>query len=165
MTAAECAVALKDARISPWRMETFETTSGLIIVNDAYNANPESMAAALKTARWIAKHARLVAVLGHMAELGPVTFDEHERLGELVVRIGVDRLITVGEEARQIARAAIREGQLPEDVSSFDDPAEAVDDVRAWARPGDVVLLKGSRIAAIERVAEALRGAEREAAQ
>lgn len=164
MTAAECAVALKDARISPWRMETFETTSGLIVVNDAYNANPESMAAALKTARWIAKGARLVAVLGHMAELGPVTFDEHERLGELVVRIGVDRLITVGETARQVARAAIREGQLPEDVASFEDPAEVAADVHAWGRPGDVVLLKGSRVAGIERVAEALRGEEREAA-
>jgi len=164
MTAAECAVALKDARISPWRMETFETTSGLIVVNDAYNANPESMAAALKTARWIAKGTRLIAVLGHMAELGPVTFEEHERLGELVVRIGVDRLITVGETARQVARAAIREGQPPGDVASFEEPAEAADKVRAWARPGDVVLLKGSRVAGIERVAEALRGAEREAA-
>ena len=96
--------------------------------------------------------------------LGPVTFEEHERLGELVVRIGVDRLITVGETARQVARAAIREGQPPGDVASFEEPAEAADEVRAWARPGDVVLLKGSRVAGIERVAEALRGAEREAA-
>jgi UDP-N-acetylmuramoyl-tripeptide--D-alanyl-D-alanine ligase len=99
-----------------------------------------------------------------MAELGPVTFEEHERLGELVVRIGVDRLITVGETARQVARSAIREGQLPDDVASFEDPAEAADDVRAWARPGDVVLLKGSRVAGIERVAESLRREEREAA-
>ena len=92
-------------------------------MNDAYNANPESMAAALKSARWMAKGERLVAVLGHMAELGPVEFEEHERLGQLVVRIGVERLITVGEEARAIARAAIREGQLPEDVASYEDPS------------------------------------------
>jgi UDP-N-acetylmuramoyl-tripeptide--D-alanyl-D-alanine ligase len=92
-----------------------------------------------------------------MAELGPIAFDEHERLGELVVRIGVDRLVTVGEPALAIARAAIREGQLPADVASYDDAAEAAADVRAWARADDVVLVKGSRVAGLERVAEALR--------
>jgi UDP-N-acetylmuramoyl-tripeptide--D-alanyl-D-alanine ligase len=157
LTVAECAAALKGAAISRWRMETFTTEAGVVVINDAYNANPESMAAALKAARRIASGARLTAVLGHMAELGPVSFEEHERLGELVVRIGVERLVTVGEEARAIARAAMREGQLPDDVASYDEPVEAGADVRAWARPGDVVLLKGSRVAALERVAEALR--------
>ena len=157
-----CAAALGAARISRWRMETFETASGVLVLNDAYNANPESMSAALKTARWMATGRRLAAVLGHMAELGPVAFEAHERLGELVVRIGVDRLITVGKPARQIARAAIREGQLPHDVISFDGADEAAEEVRAWARSGDVVLLKGSRVAGIERVAHALRAAELE---
>ena len=156
VTLAECAAALKGAGVAHWRMETSTGTSGIVIVNDAYNANPESMAAALKAARWMAKGERLVAVLGHMAELGPVEFEEHERLGQLVVRIGVERLITVGEQARAIARAAIREGQLPEDVASYEDPSDAAADVRAWARPGDVVLVKGSRVAGLERVAEAL---------
>jgi UDP-N-acetylmuramoyl-tripeptide--D-alanyl-D-alanine ligase len=128
-----------------------------VVLNDAYNANPESVAAGLKAARRMAGGRRLVAVLGYMAELGPIAFEEHERLGELVVRIGVERLVTVGEPARAIARAAVREGQLPEEVASYDDPAEAAADVRAWAHHGDVVLLKGSRVAALERVAEALR--------
>ena len=157
LTAAECAAALKGARISAWRMETFTTSRGVVVVNDAYNANPESMSAALKTSRWMARRGRLAAVLGHMAELGPIAFEEHERLGELLVRIGVDRLITVGEPARAIARAAIREGQLPQDVASYGEPAEAANDVRVWARPGDVVLLKGSRVVGLERAAEALR--------
>jgi UDP-N-acetylmuramoyl-tripeptide--D-alanyl-D-alanine ligase len=156
VTLAECATALKGAGIGHWRMETSTGSSGIVIVNDAYNANPESMAAALKSARWMAKGERLVAVLGHMAELGPVEFEEHEKLGRLVVRIGVERLITVGERARTIARAAIREGQLPEDVSSYEDPSDAAADVSEWARPGDVVLVKGSRVAGLERVAEAL---------
>jgi UDP-N-acetylmuramoyl-tripeptide--D-alanyl-D-alanine ligase len=156
VTLAECATALKGAGVAHWRMETSTGASGIVIVNDAYNANPESMAAALKSARWMAKGERLVAVLGHMAELGPVEFEEHEKLGQLVVRIGVERLITVGEQARAIARAAIREGQLPEDVASYEDPSDAAADVRAWARPGDVVLVKGSRVAGLERVAETL---------
>lgn len=156
MTVAECAAALKGARITPWRMETFTTASGVVVVNDAYNANPESMAAALKAARWMARGRRLVAVLGHMAELGPVSAEEHEKLGQLVVRIGVDRLITVGPEADAIARAAVREGQLPQDVASYDDAGQAAEDVRSWARSGDVLLLKASRVAGLERVAEAL---------
>jgi UDP-N-acetylmuramoyl-tripeptide--D-alanyl-D-alanine ligase len=157
LSPAECAAALKGARVSAWRMETFTTEAGVVVLNDAYNANPESMAACLKTARWIARGRRLAALLGHMAELGPIAFEEHERLGELVVRVGVERLITVGEPARAIARAAVREGQLPEDVASYDDPLEAVADVRAWARAGDVVVIKGSRVVGLERAAEALR--------
>jgi UDP-N-acetylmuramoyl-tripeptide--D-alanyl-D-alanine ligase len=156
MSVAEIAAALKGARIAPWRMETFRTGSGVLVVNDAYNANPESMAAGLKTARWMAREGRLVAVLGHMAELGPISFEEHENVGELAVRIGVDRLITVGDEARAIARAAVREGLVPESVASYDDAAEAAADVLAWTRAGDVVLLKGSRVAGLERVADAL---------
>lgn len=153
----ECAAALKGARIAAWRMETFTSAGGIVVVNDAYNANPESMAAGLKAARSIARDGRLAAVLGHMAELGPIALEEHERLGELIVRIGVDRLVTVGERAEAIARAAVREGQLPEDVASVADADAAAADVRSWARPGDVVLVKGSRVVRLERVAEALR--------
>jgi UDP-N-acetylmuramoyl-tripeptide--D-alanyl-D-alanine ligase len=154
---AECASALKGARIARWRMETHTTADGVIVVNDAYNANPESMAAGLKAARWMAREGRLAAVLGHMAELGPIALEEHERLGELIVRVGVDRLVAVGAPAEAIARAAVREGQLPEDAVCVADAAAAAADVRAWARPGDVVLIKGSRVVGLERVAEALR--------
>jgi UDP-N-acetylmuramoyl-tripeptide--D-alanyl-D-alanine ligase len=157
LTAAECAAAFKDAHITRWRMESFTSSAGVRVVNDAYNANPESTAAGLRAARWMAREGRMAAVLGHMAELGPIALEEHERLGELVVRMGVDRLVTVGEQAATIARAAIREGALPEDVASYDTAEEAIEDIRAWARPGDVVLVKASRVVGLERVAEALR--------
>jgi len=96
-------------------------------------------------------------VLGHMAELGSVSSEEHEKVGRLVVRLGVDRLVTVGEPARMIAGAALREGARTQDVASCDSLEEAAADIRGWAKPGDVVLIKGSRVVGLERVAEALR--------
>jgi UDP-N-acetylmuramoyl-tripeptide--D-alanyl-D-alanine ligase len=152
-----CAEALSRTTVSPWRMETFTTPDGIRVVNDAYNANPESMAAALRTARWMAGEGHLLAVLGTMAELGPVAFEEHERVGELAARIRVDRLITVGPSARTIAEAGVREGVEPANVACYEEPDEALEDVRRSARPGDLVLFKGSRVAGLERLAEALR--------
>ena len=154
---ADAAAALADAGVSRWRMETFTTATGVRVLNDAYNANPESTAAALRTARWMAGEGRLIAVLGEMAELGQISEDEHDRVGELAARIRVDRLLTLGEAARTIARAAVREGMDPGDVASYEDPAGALEDVRTWVRPGDLVLCKGSRVAGLENLAEALR--------
>jgi len=153
----EVARALCSATVSRWRMETFSTSGGVVVINDAYNANPESMAAALKAARAMALEGRVIAVLGHMAELGPIADEEHERLGDLAARLRVDRLVAVGEPARLIAVAAMREGLRPDDVAAYDDAGDALSDVRSEARPGDVVLVKGSRVAGLEALAEALR--------
>jgi UDP-N-acetylmuramoyl-tripeptide--D-alanyl-D-alanine ligase len=156
LSVAECATGLKDAGVSPWRMEPSATPSGVRVLNDAYNANPDSMAAGLKTARWIARDARLVAVLGHMAELGPISVQEHEALGRLVTRLGIERLVTVGEEAEAIARSAVREGMEPDAVETVPSAEAAAESIRSWARAGDVVFLKGSRVAGLERVGELL---------
>jgi UDP-N-acetylmuramoyl-tripeptide--D-alanyl-D-alanine ligase len=153
----DTAAALGRATVSHWRMETFTTAGGVRVVNDAYNANPESMAAALKAARWMAGTQRLIAVLGTMAELGDISLEEHERLGELAARLRVDRLIAVGPEAHPIATAGAREGVEPDQVVAYDTPEEALEDVLRSARTGDVVLFKGSRVAGLERLAEALR--------
>ncbi|HEV3474190.1 MAG TPA: UDP-N-acetylmuramoyl-tripeptide--D-alanyl-D-alanine ligase [Actinomycetota bacterium] len=157
LSAGECAAGLKEARLSPWRMDVFEGRDGVTVVNDAYNANPSSMAAALKAARWMAGDGRCLAVLGEMAELGDVSDREHERIGELIARLGIDALVTVGPRARVIGAGAVREGVDAERVIATDTLDEAVDAVRGAARPGDVVLVKGSRVAGLERVAEALR--------
>jgi UDP-N-acetylmuramoyl-tripeptide--D-alanyl-D-alanine ligase len=153
----EIAQGLSTAGVSRWRMETFANDDGVRVLNDAYNANPESTAAAIRTARWMAGNGRLIAVLGEMAELGQIAREEHEHIGELAARVRVDRLITVGDAALAIARAALREGMEAEDVASYGDPTQAVEDVRRAARAGDLVLCKGSRVAGLERVAEALR--------
>ena len=157
LSVGECAAALKEARVSPWRMDVFEGSDGVTVVNDAYNANPASMAAALKAARWIAAGRRCVAVLAHMAELGDIAGEEHERVGELVARLGIDELVVVGPAARRIAAGAVREGVEPDRVTSVDSVDEALGAVRRVTRPGDVVLIKGSRVAGLERLAEALR--------
>jgi UDP-N-acetylmuramoyl-tripeptide--D-alanyl-D-alanine ligase len=157
LTAGECATGLKEARVSSWRMEITEGPDGIRVINDAYNANPTSMAAALKAARWIAGRQGCVAVLGPMAELGASSDEEHERVGELAARLGIDHLVVVGEEAGLIAVGAVRAGVEPDRVVRCDTPEEAAAAARRAARPGDVVLVKGSRVAGLERVAEAIR--------
>jgi UDP-N-acetylmuramoyl-tripeptide--D-alanyl-D-alanine ligase len=156
LTAGECAAALKEARVSPWRMEVLQTPAGLRVLNDAYNANPASMAAALRTARVMAGEGRCVAVLGEMAELGSISVEEHERVGELVARLGIERLITVGDAAQVIAVAAVRVGVEPERVTRCSTVEGALEAVASHARPGDLVLVKASRVVGLERLAERL---------
>jgi UDP-N-acetylmuramoyl-tripeptide--D-alanyl-D-alanine ligase len=157
LTAGECAAGLKEARVSPWRMEVTEGRNGIRVLNDAYNANPASMAAALKGARWIAGRNACIAVLGTMAELGEASDVEHERIGELAARLGIDHLVVVGDGARLIAVGAVREGVEPDRVLRAETPEEAAAAALRVARPGDLVLVKASRAAGLERVAEALR--------
>jgi len=156
--AEQTARALGTAPITGGRMETTEV-GGVRIVNDAYNANPTSMAAALRTVRWMAGGGRCIAVLGHMAELGPIEEEEHERAGQLVARLGIDALVTVGKEARSMAMAAGRAGLAPDHLVMCGDVDEAAEAVLSMVRPGDLVLVKASRVARLERVADALRAA------
>jgi UDP-N-acetylmuramoyl-tripeptide--D-alanyl-D-alanine ligase len=138
-------------------METLEAAGGFLILNDAYNANPASVGAALKAVRWMAQGGRSIAVLGEMAELGSLSATEHDRVGELVARLGIDHLIVVGPAAGAIAVGAEREGVEPERIVRVETAEEAASEVRRLAREGDVVLVKGSRVAGLERVAEAIR--------
>jgi UDP-N-acetylmuramoyl-tripeptide--D-alanyl-D-alanine ligase len=156
LTAGECAAGLKEARLSPWRMEVLEATSGLRILNDAYNANPSSMAAALRAARVMAGEGRCVAVLGEMAELGSIAAEEHGRVGELVARLGIERLVTVGKAADAIAVSAVREGVEPDRVTRCSTVDEALEAVLSDIRPDDLVLVKASRAVGLERLAERL---------
>jgi UDP-N-acetylmuramoyl-tripeptide--D-alanyl-D-alanine ligase len=146
---------LAGAPISRGRMEATEA-GGIRIVNDSYNANPASMAAALRAARSMAGDARCIAVLGYMAELGPIADAEHERVGALAAGLGVDVLIVVGEEARAIAVGARRAGMGRNRIRLCEDVTQAVASIQELARPGDLVLVKASRVARLERIVDAL---------
>jgi UDP-N-acetylmuramoyl-tripeptide--D-alanyl-D-alanine ligase len=151
---------------SRWRMELATGPGGLTVINDAYNANPESMRAGLKTLALLGKSApgrdarRTIAVLGPMYELGPTTLDEHDALGRLAVRLGIDKVIVVGPDAAAIHTGARLEGAREEPVLT-EDVAAAVGvlERETSADPSHtVVLVKASRAAGLERVAAALLG-------
>ena len=146
---------------SRWRMETTERADGVLIINDAYNANPESMRAALKALATVARSRRAAggrsfAVLGEMAELGPGAAAEHDAIGRLAVRLDIGEVIAVGEAARPIQHGAALEGSWNGEARWVPDTGAALALLRAELRPGDVVLVKASRAASLERVALAI---------
>jgi UDP-N-acetylmuramoyl-tripeptide--D-alanyl-D-alanine ligase len=148
-------------------MEVTRTASGATVVNDAYNANPESVRAALDALVAMSRPStgrdarRTVAVLGEMRELGETSVSEHEEIGRTAVRLGVTRLVVVGASDSSVALA---EGALAEvaasgaatEVLRVDGVEDAVADLVATTRPDDVVLVKASRGVALERVADGL---------
>jgi UDP-N-acetylmuramoyl-tripeptide--D-alanyl-D-alanine ligase len=137
--------------LSPWRMELHERPDGLVLLNDAYNANPDSMRSALQTLSSIGRRTgrRTVAVVGEMLELGDTSADEHRAVGTLTTELGIDEVVVVGEGAREIAESARA-------ASFYASVAEATDAVRDNVRGTDVVLVKASRAAGLEQVAAAL---------
>lgn len=141
----------------PGRLEAHELADGTVVLDDAYNANPASAVASLKTAAEVARErgARLVLVLGEMRELGPLSASEHTRLGETIAASGAAELIAVSGDARLYVDPAKNGG-----VSSvFTPDAEAaLAAARARMRPGDVVLVKASRGVRAERVVQGLLG-------
>ncbi|MER7678581.1 MULTISPECIES: UDP-N-acetylmuramoyl-tripeptide--D-alanyl-D-alanine ligase [unclassified Streptomyces] len=168
MSADEIARALSEAdSLSRWRMEVTERPDGVTVVNDAYNANPESMRAALRALVAMGRGRRTWAVLGQMAELGDEALAEHDAIGRLAVRLNVSKLVAVGgREASWLQLGAYNEGSWGEESVHVSDAQAAVDLLRSELRPGDVVLVKASRSVGLERVAQALLadGAEGEVA-
>jgi UDP-N-acetylmuramoyl-tripeptide--D-alanyl-D-alanine ligase len=160
MTTEEVADALSAAvPRSRWRMEVTDLPNGVTIVNDAYNANPDSMRAALKVLADVGRSGRRTwAVLGEMAELGEAAWDAHDDVGRLCVRLNVERLVVVGEAAKGIHAGASLEGSWGNEAVFVPDAAAALALLRTELKDGDVVLVKASRAAALERVALALTG-------
>lgn len=141
---------------SPHRMAVTELADDVTLVDDSYNANPESMRAALKALREIARGRRTIAVLGEMRELGDDTLAEHDAIGRLAVRLDVSRLVVVGQGARAMYTGALLEGSFGEEAVFVAD----IDEAQHWLgenlAPRDVVLLKSSNSSGLHLLADRL---------
>ncbi len=155
---ADVAAALGEARaISPHRMQVIERADGVTIIDDAYNANPDSTRAALRALAVMAgADRRSVAVLGEMLELGEDSAAAHEAVGRLAVRLAVDRLVVVGDGARPMHAGAVDEAAGRVDVVQVDSVDEAARLLEADLRPGDVVLVKSSHGSGLWKLGDAL---------
>jgi UDP-N-acetylmuramoyl-tripeptide--D-alanyl-D-alanine ligase len=147
------------SRAERWRMELLLPESGAIVINDAYNASPDSMAAALKTLAQVrGENDRTIAVLGEMAELGEYSDEEHDRIGRLVVRLNIRKLIVVGAGARHIHNAAGLEGSWDGESVLVSTADEAYDLLRDDVGAGDIVLVKSSKSAGLRFLGDRLGG-------
>jgi UDP-N-acetylmuramoyl-tripeptide--D-alanyl-D-alanine ligase len=157
MAPADVAAGLSAATPrSRWRMEVTRRADGVTVVNDAYNANPESMRAALAALTGLPA-GRRIAVLGGMAELGPGAPAEHERLGRDAAAAGLDLIVAVGPDAVGIAEGAVAAGRRAgEESVHVPDRTAARELLADLLRPGDVVLVKASRSHGLEQLAAAL---------
>ena len=141
-------------RAERWRMEVL-ATDPVTVINDAYNASPDSMAAALKALVQIAP-GRSVAVLGAMTELGETAGEEHDRVGLLVVRLNVGRLVVVGPDAKRIHLAAIAQGSWDGESLFVETQEEADALLEEILEPGDTVLVKSSNSAGLRFLGDRL---------
>jgi UDP-N-acetylmuramoyl-tripeptide--D-alanyl-D-alanine ligase len=153
LSGAEVAAAL--ARVEPESLRgRIAVKQGIRFIVDCYNANPSSMRSGIQLLSDVAAGKPMKAIIGDMRELGSYTGPQHKALGRLLARTGVHTIIAVGENARTVARGAIAAGMAPSRIVCVADAAEALVAARAEIKPGDTVLLKGSRVVGLERVFE-----------
>jgi len=164
-TTEQVATALAGAGpVSQHRMRVSDRPDGVTIIDDAYNANPDSMQAGLQALAWIARggsgaaRRRSWAVLGEMAELGEDAISEHDRIGRLAVRLDVSRLVVVGMGRSMSAmhHGAVMEGSWGGEAAIVADADAALALLRAELQPGDVVLVKASNAAGLGALADSL---------
>lgn len=154
LTLEECAEGLRELTLTKGRLEQ-KIVRGIHLLDDTYNANPDSVVAALTTLTGMPAAGRRIAVLGRMGELGTEAETGHRRVGEAAAEDGIDCVIGVGDEARWITDAAYTGGV--EKVFQCESIEDAVRSLRGFARAGDVVLVKGSRSSRMERIVEGLQ--------
>ena len=143
-------------------MDVRERADGVLVINDAYNANPDSMRAGIEAlahitrARRRSSARRAIAVLGHMAELGDTEADSHAEAGRLAAQAGVAVLVAVGDGARPVLDGARAQAGWDGEAIAVPDTASAVEILCNLLRPGDVVLVKASKSAGLWEVADGL---------
>ena len=156
VTPLSVAEGLASAPVSAMRMQVFTSASGVTVINDAYNANPVSMRAAIETLAEMHTEGRRIAVLGDMAELGSLTEIAHFRIGEQLAALPIDVLIAVGRRAERIAQGARAAGMAHEAVNTCSEALGAGELLDGMLAQGDVVLVKASRVMGLEVVSEGI---------
>ena len=158
LTLSQIVEALEAATLAaPGRMEVLGGRDGITIINDAYNASPDSMSAALRTLAQVRKDdGRSVAVLGAMSELGEYTIQEHIQVGLQAVRLRISELIVVGKEARHLHISAINEGSWDGESVFFETQDEAFEYLTQTLRANDTVMVKSSNAAGLQRLGDRL---------
>ncbi|MCK4389484.1 MAG: UDP-N-acetylmuramoyl-tripeptide--D-alanyl-D-alanine ligase [Desulfobacterales bacterium] len=156
LSIAEVKKGLEDMVPLPGRMEILTLPGGVHLINDTYNANPGSMALAIDTLRTLKGHNRGILIVGDMMELGEYARSAHRELGILVARTGITRLYATGEFAQDVAEGATRRGMDPGKIF-IGSHEQIVEAAKGRMGPGDWILVKGSRLMAMEKVVEGLR--------
>ncbi|MHB0977041.1 MAG: UDP-N-acetylmuramoyl-tripeptide--D-alanyl-D-alanine ligase [Candidatus Aquicultorales bacterium] len=157
LTVEQIAAGLSEVVMPGMRLEVTKTIGGVTVVNDAYNANPDSMKAGLGVLKDMRARARRIAVLGDMLELGKAAEEAHRELGRFVAGGNTDLLVTVGELGALIAEGALTEGFDPGSVRSFASLEDAGEFLRGVTAIDDIVLVKASRGLQLERIIEYIR--------
>ncbi|GAB3554240.1 UDP-N-acetylmuramoyl-tripeptide--D-alanyl-D-alanine ligase [Arthrobacter tumbae] len=142
--------------VSRWRMERTDRPDGVTVINDAYNANPESMRAALATLAELGRGRRTWAVLGEMLELGEDSITAHDALGRVVVRLNISKLLVVGTGAKALHTGAVLEGSWGDEAIFVEDVAQAEEVLDRELQPGDLVLVKSSNGAGLRHLGDRL---------
>ena len=143
------------------RMARTTTRRGANLVDDTYNANPQSMRSALESLAGLKAGGRGIAVLGDMGELGQESEEAHRQLGRLSARLGVDELFILGDNAEWVAEEALAAGMAPARVHVEKEHEAVGESIQELAGPGDWVLVKGSRAMKMERIVEILASEEK----
>lgn len=140
-----------------WRMQVTHRSDGVMLINDAYNASPDSMRAALQTLAQLGKSGRrTIAILGEMAELGSQSREQHDAIGRIVVRLNIDHLVVVGDSAKLIHMGAMFEGSWDGESEFFASIEPAFEAVHGMLEPGDIVLIKSSKSANLRHLGDKL---------
>ena len=160
LSLGQVAQGLADYQPIAGRMTPVPLDSGVTLIDDSYNANPDSMAQALESLRSLARASRAIAVVGDMGELGAQAEAAHRETGACAARLGIDALFALGQHADLVCEGAVAAGLARSAVATVASHEDAAEQADALAQRGDWVLIKGSRAMQMERVVAALAGSE-----
>lgn len=147
---------LEEMRPSAMRMEVLHTSDGITVINDAYNANPDSMRASLSTLETLEGEGRRIAVLGDMGELGNDEYQLHVGVGTDAAESGIDLLVCVGTLSMGIKAGALAADMDPNGIKSFSEVDDVAQFLKKYLQPGDMVLVKASRFMELERIVQGI---------